>query len=104
MFRAKAGSKRNAANVTTVVVAAAHVNRQWLPSGSPKSIETRGAFQFFQHSQPSSPASATPRAVEQARSGRHSFQILNARDGATSSNLRMKTGISAWVSDSSNFI
>src|SRR5262245_47042494 len=75
-----------------------------LLSAPPRPIETIGAFQFFQQSQPSSPARMTPKAIAQARSGGHSLQILNAREAATESSLSKGAGASARVSESSNFI
>src|SRR5262249_18200855 len=104
MFRAKAGSRPNAVIVIAAFAAAPHVNRQMFPPGSPKSIETIGAFQFFQQSQMSSPASTIPRAIAQNRSGGYSLQILNARYLATRSSLNMESGTMSRVSDSSNFI
>src|SRR5438093_5277849 len=104
MLRAKAGSMLNATIVITVRAASPQVNRQRLLSGPPKPIETMGAFQFSQQSQPSSPTRMSPKAIAQTRSGGHSFQILNARDAATESSLSKGAGASARVSDSSNFI
>src|SRR5215813_8490144 len=104
MFRAKEGSRLNATIVITVRAASPQVNRQRLLSGSPKPNETTGALQFSQQSQPSSPRRMSPKAFEQARSGGHSLQILNARDAATESSLSKWAGASARVSDSSNFI
>src|SRR5262245_732343 len=104
MRRAKAGSRPNTAIVITVKAASPRVNCQRPSPGSPKPIETIGAFQFFQQSQPSSPTRMTPKEIAQARSGGHSLQILNARDAATESNLSREVGASALVSDSSNFI
>src|SRR5215471_9473810 len=104
MLRAKAGSMLNATIVITVRAASPQVNRHRLLSGPPKPNETMEALQFSQQSQPSSPARISPKAIEHARSGGHSLQILNARDAATESSLSKWAGASARVSDSSNFI
>src|SRR5262245_50865862 len=104
MLRAKEGSMPNATIAITVKAASPQVNGQRLLSDPPKPIETRVAFRFSQQSQPSSPTRMTPKAIEQARSGGHSLQILNARDAATESSLSKWAGASARVSDSSNFI
>src|SRR5262245_33314927 len=104
MLRANEGSRLNAAIVITVRAASPQVNCQRLFSAPPKPIEKTGAFQFFPQSQPSSPARMSPKAFAEARSGGHSFQILNVRDDATESSLSKGAGASTRVSDSSNFI